>query len=197
MAAGVRIPVGSPTHSSPCIKRTYPHGWSSACSRVCARKSATRSAGTESICSGGVIRVDEEVTKTGMRRIVHPKPNAVEWLKLGKALGARLPFPEGSRRKYTRRLRACMGWAAWPQDILRHTAASHLLAVHSPGHVSSELGNSEAVLKRDYKELVYQEEARAFFGIRPKARHLARFEKSVRDQSCPPDSLRVGAGQTC
>ena len=60
--------------------------------------------------------------------------------------------------------------------IFRHTAASHLLAIHSPGEVSSELGNSEAVLKRDYKELVYEEEARAFFGIRPKARHLAKVQ---------------------
>ena len=116
----------------------------------------------------GTVRVDAEDTKVRCRRIVHPLPSAVAWLKSAQALGARLPLPKSTRRRFQRRLRDRLWLAEWPHDVLRHTAASMWLAqIGDAGKVANELGNSERILKRHYRELVSREDAAKFWAMAP------------------------------
>ncbi|MCP5523587.1 MAG: hypothetical protein H7A46_18775 [Verrucomicrobiales bacterium] len=63
-------------------------------------------------------------------------------------------------------MRDRLGFKAWPQDVLRHTAASQLLALRKDAAaVALELGNSPQVLLTHYRELVTREQAAEFWGI--------------------------------
>lgn len=100
-------------------------------------------------------------------------PPALHWLKVAKKLGAKLPLGETMRLIYTRGLRNALGLKAWPQDVLRHTAASYLLAYHQDaGKVAAFLGNSAGILLKHYKALVFKEDAERFMAILPKPRHF-------------------------
>jgi hypothetical protein len=60
----------------------------------------------------------------------------------------------------------------WPQDVLRHTAASNLLAHHQDvGKVAAFLGNSAGILLTHYKALVEKEDAEKFMKLMPRKRH--------------------------
>jgi integrase len=112
----------------------------------------------------GIVTIDAAASKVRQRRIVQLMPVAREWLKLG----GDLPLPQVTRRRCIRHLRGTLGFEAWPQDILRHTAASYLLAHHQDaGKVAAELGNSAGILLRHYKELVPRAEARKFWNLTP------------------------------
>lgn len=79
-----------------------------------------------------------------------------------------LPFSRTTRRRFIRAARSHLGFAAWPQDVLRHSAASYMLAFHrDAGRVAYWLGNSPTILMRHYCELVPAEEAERFWKIRP------------------------------
>ena len=115
-----------------------------------------------------VVRIDAAAAKLRQRRIVHLMPAAIAWLRVAKETGADLPIPNVTRRRMQRDLRGAMGWEAWPQDILRHTAASYwLAAVQDAGKVAHELGNSAGILLRHYRELVSREDAERFWAMRP------------------------------
>jgi integrase len=55
----------------------------------------------------------------------------------------------------------------WPHDCLRHTAASMMLPLLGPAKTSNELGHSESVLFRHYRELVTAGDVKAFWALRP------------------------------
>lgn len=60
---------------------------------------------------------------------------------------------------------------AWPQDVLRHTAASHWLALRrDAAAVALELGTSVEILMRHYRELVPDAQAAAFWAVLPRLR---------------------------
>lgn len=123
----------------------------------------------------GTIRIDSSMTKVRTARIVHLTPAAIGWLKLAVSLKSRWELPHGTRRRHQRRLREWMNLSAWPTDILRHTAASHLIAYHeSFSKVGLELGNSETVLRRHYRELVSREDGVRFFEMVPTRRLVDR-----------------------
>lgn len=68
-----------------------------------------------------------------------------------RAHGSALPVTHVSRRRFLRRLREVLGMKVWPQDVLRHTAATALLEKHQDaGKVAHWLGNSERILTRNY-----------------------------------------------
>jgi site-specific recombinase XerC len=120
----------------------------------------------------GIVQVDAAAAKVRQRRIVSLQPAAIAWLRVAQASGADLPIPNVTRRRMQRDLRGTMGWEAWPQDILRHTAASYWLAeVQDAGKVAHELGNSAGILLRHYRELVTREDASRFWAIRPSGDH--------------------------
>lgn len=89
--------------------------------------------------------------KTRRRRLVPLEPEAA-------ALLAGCPLQRGpvapshmTLRRMKRRLRLILGLPRWPQDVLRHTAASYLLARHQDAaKVALWLGNSEKVLLSHY-----------------------------------------------
>jgi hypothetical protein len=57
-----------------------------------------------------------------------------------------------------------MGWKVWPKDILRHTCASHWLAiVPDAQRIALQLGNSPAILLRHYRSIVTKEDAERFW----------------------------------
>jgi integrase len=116
----------------------------------------------------GRVTVDAAASKVRRRRIVHLEPAAVAWLRLAQERGAKLGVPFMTRRRWLAQARRVMRWKAWPQDILRHSAASYWLALRrDPGRVAMDLGNSPTILQRHYCELVSAEEAKRFWGLRP------------------------------
>ena len=114
----------------------------------------------------GIVTVDASASKVRHRRIVPLEPNCVAWLKAHRSGSVCLPHV--TKRRYQRRLRKVMGWTRWPQDILRHTAASYLIARYQDaGKVARSLGNSAGILLRHYVELAPKEQAEEFFSIVP------------------------------
>ncbi len=107
-------------------------------------------------------------TKTGRPRVLDLEfcPPALPWLRLANDLGSPLPLTPITRRRYLRKLRTEMRLERWPQDVLRHTAASNLLAHHQDaGKVAAFLGNSAGILLRHYKALVFREDAKKWMEL--------------------------------
>lgn len=116
----------------------------------------------------GLLRIDAAASKVRQRRIVHLEPAARAWLGLAKKLKSDLPLPHVTRRRQLRALREHLGFEDWPKDVLRHTAASHLLAIKKDAAaVALELGNSPQILLKHYRELVTRDQAKAFWNLRP------------------------------
>lgn len=111
------------------------------------------------------VRIEAAASKVRERRIMPLEPVAVEWLKVA---GKWKPMSKHQRAADVIDLRHRMNWPVWPHDILRHTAASYLLAHHQDaGKVALWLGNSAGVLMRHYRELVTVEEAKAWLALVP------------------------------
>lgn len=113
--------------------------------------------------SRGVIMVDAAASKVRQRRIVRLEPKGIHWL--AKA-DCRFPILPKSKAKRLWRLALLLGWRGWPHNILRHTAASFLLALHKDaGKVALMLGNSPGILLSRYTELVSAEDCATFWSI--------------------------------
>ena len=153
------------------VRSTFPRGlaWFSLCLFAGVRPEEADKLDWDAIdLSRGIVQVDAAAAKVRQRRIVHLLPAAIAWLQVAKDTKAEMPIPNVTRRRMQRDLRGTMGWEAWPQDILRHTAASYWLAsVQDAGKVAHELGNSAGILLRHYRELVTKEDAARFWAIRP------------------------------
>ena len=114
-----------------------------------------------------VVTVDAAASKIRRRRHVPLEPVAVQLLSVALQLGSTLPLPSRSRRTLCDKMRGVMGWQEWPQDVLRHTAASHLVALHQDvAKVALMLGNSPQVLLTHYRNLVTPEECAGFWATR-------------------------------
>ena len=102
--------------------------------------------------------------KTRRRRIV-PLPE-IAVAELGKhPLKSGAIAPSNSTvRRWKRAACKVIGLEHWPQDLLRHTAASYLLAWHQDaGKVATMLGNSAAILLTHYHEPVTAENCANFW----------------------------------
>ncbi len=89
-------------------------------------------------------------------------------LRLARDRGAKLPVPKVTRRRWLGQACRVLGIPAWPQDVMRHTAASMLLARHKDaGRVAHMLGNSARILETNYKQLVNDSDAAAFWAFLP------------------------------
>lgn len=112
----------------------------------------------------GILTIGPQVAKVRNKRIVHLKPAAIAWLKKG----GDLPLPRVTRRRCVRKLRELLKWPAWKKDVLRHTAASYWLASNpDAGKIAMELGNSVSILLKHYRDLVSDEDAKAFWNLTP------------------------------
>lgn len=112
--------------------------------------------------------VTVNLAKTRRRRIVPLEPRAV-------ALLAKCTFKKGNVapslstvRRFKREVREALGFDRWPQDLLRHTAASYLLALLGDvGKVATRLGNSSSIMLTHYHQLVKQADCEKFWAVKP------------------------------
>lgn len=114
--------------------------------------------------------IGSEVAKTNRRRITDLSDNAVAWLSLvPNRTGPVCPIPTWGRLRWVRRLRRVAG-IKWGQDILRHTAASNMMARdQDAARVADQLGNSPQILLTHYRAVVTPEESAAFWSLIPGA----------------------------
>lgn len=128
----------------------------------------------------GLVRVDAAASKVRRRRFVLLEPIALQLLQPYQQTSGPVAPKQIPRR--LRRLRRCMGWDKWPLDLLRHTCASYMLALHKdPQRVSLMLGNSPRILLNHYVELVSPEDCATFWACEP-----ATVNDSPPHSSCPP-----------
>jgi integrase len=104
--------------------------------------------------------------KTRRRRLVPLHARAVaELRKHPLRAGPVAPTPAVIAR-WRRKARRMLGLPRWPQDLLRHTAASYLLALHGDaGKVATMLGNSSGVLLTHYHDPVRAEDCGLFWRL--------------------------------
>lgn len=121
---------------------------------------------TETPC----LELPSEITKTNRRRTVELSPNAVAWLKQ-LANGSTSPLGL-TETVYRRRLRAAAKTAgiAWNENVLRHSYGSYRLAqIKNAAQVAEEMGNSPAVIRTHYQNLVRPEQVTAYWQIVPES----------------------------
>ena len=116
-----------------------------------------------------VIRVPEEVSKTGFPRNVPLLPTAREWLEwAGVRPGQTGPVCDENpvEAGETARLGNEVFKTGWPQDALRHSYGSYRNAIiRSLPQVAEEMGTSEAMLRKHYHNPKTKEEGEAWFGL--------------------------------
>ena len=117
----------------------------------------------------GHIEIKSSKAKSARRRIVEIRPNLCEWLRPYAGMTGAV-VPPNSRKKLEL-VRQAAGLSRWPQNGLRHSFASYLLAAnHDAPRVASELGHtSPKMLYSTYRELVLPEEAARYWSISPAA----------------------------
>jgi len=104
--------------------------------------------------------------KTRRRRIVPLEPCAVALLAACREKTGPIAPPFNAVRRFKKHTHASLGFTQWPQDLLRHTAASYLLALHQDaGKVASRLGNSSSVLLTHYHQPVTKADCEKFWSL--------------------------------
>jgi len=112
----------------------------------------------------GVIRITPEIAKTGAMRQVKIRPNLIAWLRAFPLTRHPLVMPNMAEMLTGIRERYSLG-----PDVLRHTFISmHVARFKSMGEAALEAGNSEAIIKRHYLNLVSDAEADQFWSIMPR-----------------------------
>ncbi len=121
---------------------------------------------------GSFIRVSAEAAKTSRRRLTPMPEGLVEYLKANKK-------PEGfvyasgkgsvdALQKATVTFKRSLVGVAWHRNALRASALSYRLALSRDAAATAfEMGNSAAILMRDYRELTTPNEAELWFKVTP------------------------------
>lgn len=114
------------------------------------------------------IRVEACTSKVRQRRIVHLHPTATAWIKHALP-DAQMPIAEITRKRWVKDFARALDFKdGFPQDALRHTCASFLLAWKQDAPwVAMQLGNSPGILFRHYIELSNAEDTKRFWSIMP------------------------------
>lgn len=111
----------------------------------------------------GTIRIDADVSKVRMKRIVEMPENLVAWLKAYPL--DHFPIVPKNAKNYRRHICTRFGLT---HDVMRHTFISMHVAKHrSMGEAALQAGNSESIIRKHYLDLKTKEEAEAFFAILP------------------------------
>ena len=112
----------------------------------------------------GVIHIEPEVSKVGMKRLVTIQPNLAAWLQAYPL--DRFPIIPSNVIRLRRKVFDTFGLT---HDVLRHTFISmHVAKFRSMGEAALQAGNSESIIKKHYLDLKSPNEAAQFFGILPK-----------------------------
>src|SRR5665213_1673398 len=106
--------------------------------------------------------------KTRRRRIVPLEPRAVSLLEKCARKKGNVAPSHSTLVRFKRVAREALGFDRWPQDLLRHTAASYLLAlIGDVGKVAARLGNSSTILLTHYHQPVKQADCEKFWKVSP------------------------------
>lgn len=101
--------------------------------------------------------------KTRRRRLVSLPDAAVRILTAHPVRSGNVAPKKMTLRRWREKAREILG-GTWPQDVLRHTAASYLIALHKDAaRVSLMLGNSPKILLAHYHEPVTDEATAEFW----------------------------------
>jgi hypothetical protein len=115
--------------------------------------------------------------KTRRRRIVPLQPVAVALLREHPTQEGPVAPSHSTIRRWKRGARALLG-GHWPKDVLRHTAASYMLALHQDApKVALCLGNSVQILLTHYHEPVTVKDSNLFWA----ANGHTKYDKSPLD----------------
>lgn len=111
---------------------------------------AARLRDTDLNLADGEVRIRAEVSKTHVARTVAVGDTPLgAWLLAYPA--APLRMSATTRRRDLLAIRQAAGIEEWPNDVLRHTAASALIRIcGSYATVADRLGNSETILRKHY-----------------------------------------------
>ncbi len=117
-----------------------------------------------------LIRIPAAASKVRRARLVPMPENLVRWLlPYRKTTGAISPSAITIKRGRKSVLKAA-GVKDWPQDVLRHSFATHWMAAHAhEGKLAEMMGNSPAMIQRHYKGLATAKEGAKYFKIEPPA----------------------------
>ncbi len=125
----------------------------------------------------GFIEVAAAKAKTASRRLAPLLPALAAWLlplrqKSGHVVGyTRNDMLCEARQRYCKsgiKVRDEVFQFTWKPNALRHSYASYRLAdIRDAARVALEMGNSPAMLFRNYRELVTEQQAVAWFGVLP------------------------------
>ena len=118
-----------------------------------------------------LIRIPAAVSKVRRARLVPMPDNLVRWLlPYRQTSGAVSPSAITIKRGRKAVLKAAHLPAQWPQDVLRHSFATHWMAAHAhEGKLAEMLGNSPAIIQRHYKGLATAIDGAKYFRIEPPA----------------------------
>ncbi|HUE41424.1 MAG TPA: site-specific integrase [Chthoniobacterales bacterium] len=116
----------------------------------------------------GHIEVGKRKSKTATRRLVPIQPNLLQWL--APYSGRTGPVFVSERAASRTIAKARDAGNEWPNNVLRHSYATYRLAqCQDAPRVALEMGNSPAMLFRNYRELADEKEAADWFDIVPPA----------------------------
>jgi integrase len=111
----------------------------------------------------GVIKITPEISKVRSVRDVTIQPNLSAWLK--KFPVGQFPIIPPNVRRIVKRVRKKFGLT---QDVLRHTFISmHVAKFRSLGDAALQAGNSEAMIRKHYLNMVSPADAEKFWAIVP------------------------------
>jgi len=112
----------------------------------------------------GVVQIEPQVAKTGMKRNITIQPNLAAWLKAYPLEKIPLVPPN------MQHLRAAIAKRFdLSHDVMRHTFISMFVAkFRSMGEAALQAGNTESIIRKHYLDLKSPSEAEQFFGIMPK-----------------------------
>jgi integrase len=117
-----------------------------------------------------VILIDGAVAKTKARRVIEINDTALAWLATCAKNSGLVVDPANFRKRLDALRKAAKLVKDWPDNALRHTAATYAYALTQDAvRVSGMLGNSPDVLHRHYRGLATKHEAEQFFALRPTA----------------------------
>ena len=106
----------------------------------------------------GYLIVGANAAKTRTRRVIKMLPRHKRWWSCVS--------PLKSLRERFEKVRSDAGIEKWPNNAMRHTAASHWLNYYQDeSKAALHLGNSPTMLHRHYKALVTEKESEKFFKL--------------------------------
>jgi site-specific recombinase XerD len=115
----------------------------------------------------GVIRIPASAAKTNQQRQIPIVDNLATWLK--PHAEKKGPVSPRNADEWMKAAIDGAGLRPWKSNCIRHSFGSYRLEqCQNAGQVALEMGNGPAVVLKHYRELVFPEDAKQYWGIAPK-----------------------------